>query len=430
MFSMADIALYFPYVALPDDAWVKAAALHWTQLGRVVPRGYYGIRDSDTVKRLRDELDFVVNVRPGHDGLAWVDEEVPNRINRTHFEWSRSWLSTDEAVDALFYDFLDTHQEKLRPRYGIEALGLTPLDTWDVYDELIPLDPRLQEVHPGKMTRGLAQHLAEAGLLFRQRYRWRRADDGQVLSVGDLAMHARLAGVFLAVVADVVARENNMSPVTDQPLLAAATSGWTVEALARILLEDEPAEAPEDYSQAFAVIALQTVLPRNLSVVPVDRIIEARKRLLPELMAYRTYLDSLVPDFVAISALPDPEVRAAKLRNHVEREIAQPIDRMERELGRLGLEPVRAVLTLQTLVPPAALGVLGDAVHLPPALTGAGVVAGCLVGAANSALDRRKQALASHPAGYLLHLRHELKPSDTVANIRAGIRRAVPRKPS
>ncbi|MFG3339946.1 hypothetical protein [Glycomyces sp. NPDC048151] len=95
---------------------------------------------------------------------------------------------------------------------------------------------------------------------------------------------------------------------------------------------------------------------------------------------------------------------------------------------RLGLEPVRAVLTLQTLAPPAALGVLAGALHLPPAVTSAGVLAGCLVGAANSAIDRRRQALAGHPTGYLLDLRKELQPSDAVAKIRAGIRRAAPGK--
>jgi hypothetical protein len=89
--------------------------------------------------------------------------------------------------------------------------------------------------------------------------------------------------------------------------------------------------------------------------VPVERIIEARRRLLPQLIGYREFLDSLTPDFVAISAIRDPEVRAAKLRNHVESRIGQPVETMERTLGRLGLQPVRAVLSLQTLAPPTAL---------------------------------------------------------------------------
>jgi hypothetical protein len=49
-------------------------------------------------------------------------------------------------------------------------------------------------------------------------------------------------------------------------------------------------------------MALQTVLPKDLAEVPVDRVIEARRRLLPELMRYREFLDALTPDFVEISA--------------------------------------------------------------------------------------------------------------------------------
>nr|WP_241267336.1 DUF6236 family protein [Streptomyces scabichelini] len=289
------------------------------------------------------------------------------------------------------------------------------------------------------MTYQLAHRLADAGLLVSRSYRWRRASDGKVLHVSDLAMHRRLAGVYLAILADVVARKNGMTPVTDQALICAATSGWTIETMAEILLADDTGTATEgpaegsaegrtDYGHVFAVMAMQTVVPRDLTEVPVERIIEARRRLLPELMRYREFLDSLTPDFVEISGVPDPGVRAAKLRNHVESKIAQPIDEMERELGRLGMQPVRAVLSLQTLAPPAALGVLAGAVHMPSVVTGAGVIAGCLVGATSTALDQRRQVLAGHPTGYLLNLRHELSPSDTVAHIRSAIRRAALRR--
>src|SRR5262249_38755720 len=146
--------------------WIKAAALHWPQLGRIHPHGYYGLRDSDTVKRLREELSFIVDIRA-------------------------SYTSTHEEVDALFYGFLDRYKGELIPRYGAEALGMESLDTRHVYGELLPLDPRLQEVHPHKMSYQLAQELARAGLLVSRRYSWRRTSDGRVLQVHNLAMHRR-----------------------------------------------------------------------------------------------------------------------------------------------------------------------------------------------------------------------------------------------
>jgi hypothetical protein len=423
---VSDVALYFPYVNFPGDAWMKAAALHWPQLGRIHPAEYQDVHDSDTVKRLRDELDFIIEVRPSWKPRSWVGDDVVARLDP---DADRRVLDTEEQIEALFFDFLDRHSDDLIPRYGAEALGVESVHTWDVHDELLPLDPGLERVHPGKISYGLAQRLATAGLLVSRSYQWRRPADGKVLHMSDFAMHHRLAGVYLAILADVLARENAMTPITDQPLVCAATSGWTVEAMARILLSGDPGPAPDDepgYDQAFAVLAVETVLPRGLADVPVERVIEARRRLLPQLLAYREFLDSLAPDFVALSAVPDPEVRAAKLRNHVTSKIAQPIESMERTLGQLGLQPARAVLSLQTLAPPAALGVLTNAVGLPPVVTSAGVVAGCLVGAVNTALDQRRQVLAGHPAGYLLELRHELGPADAVAKIRSAIRRAVP----
>ncbi|MFY1675108.1 DUF6236 family protein [Plantactinospora sp. WMMB334] len=434
---MSDVALYYPYVNLPEDAWVKAAALHWPRLGRIRPSGYYDLRDSDTVKRLRDELGFVIDVRPGGRRRSWVDGAVLARVDGDHVDRGRP-EEVEDQVDALFFDFLDRYRADLTPRYGAEALGVASVPPPGLSDGLPPLDPRLEKIHPGKMSYRLAQRLADDGLLVHRSYSWRRASDGRVLHNSDLAMHARLAGVYLSLLADVVARENSMTPLTDQPLASAVTSGWTIEAMARILLghdaEDggagtgEDTGASTDYSHAFAVLALETVLPRDLAAVPVERIIEARRRLLPQLLRYREFLDSLTPDFVEISAVRDPEVRSAKLHHHVQSRIAHPLEEMERTLGRLGMQPVRAVLTLQTLAPPAALGVLANAAHLPPVVTGTGVVAGCIVGAVGSALDQRRQVLAGHPAGYLLELRQELGPSDTVARIRSAIRRATPER--
>jgi len=431
---VTDVALYFPYVNLPDDGWVKAAVLNWPQLGRIHPFGYGPLRDSDMVKRLEDELEFIVEVRPRMDQRTWVNDDVLSRVKPRYSERYLKfplWVDTTDQIDALFYDFLDRFKDDLIPRYGTETLGVELLDTDDVYDEILPLHPQLQKVHPSKMSYHLTQQLVDAGLLVSRRYRWIGYYGENPRYMSDLAMHHRLAGVYLAILADVVARENDMTPVTDQAPLCAATSGWTIEAMAQILLEDDPYNPPEDVqdvSHAFAVLALQTVLPKDLGRVPVTRIIEARRRLLPEMMRYREFLDSLAPTFVEISGIPDPETRAAKLRNHVERNIKQPIETMEREFGRLGLQPVRAVLSLQTLAPPTVLGILANVAHLPDVVTGAGVVAGCLVAATAGALDQRKQALAGHPAGYLLNLRQELGPSDTVAQIRSAIRRARTRR--
>jgi hypothetical protein len=101
--SVSDVALYFPYVNLPEDAWVKAAALIWPQMGRIRPRGYYDLRDSETVKKLRDELGFIIDVNTRSMANVWVDDQVSERVDRIYLEWRRGHLDTGDQIDVLFY---------------------------------------------------------------------------------------------------------------------------------------------------------------------------------------------------------------------------------------------------------------------------------------------------------------------------------------
>ncbi|MFI7279379.1 DUF6236 family protein [Micromonospora chersina] len=393
---MSDIALYHPYVEFQDEAWLKGAVLYWPKIARMRPWSHPARPDSATVRELREALDCIVDVRlwPGHGPL--------------------------EQVDKLFYGFLDRHLAELRPRYGVARLGIDPV----VDERSRPRDPRLASVHPDKMSWRLADRLAEEGLLFRLDHL--RAD-GRRMRSGDLALHRDLATLYLAVLADAVAGANRMATVTDLPATLATSGGWTIESMAAALLaETSPApDARPEPAQAFAVLALSVAVPGDLDDVPVRRIVEARRHLQPELLAYRAYLDSLAPALTDLAAVPDPAVRAAHLQVMVEREITHRLDATRRELTKLGFEPARALLTTQTLVPPAVLALLGGALELPPVVTGSGAVAAGVLGATAGMLGGRHQARRSHPTGYLLRLRRELGAGDAVAAVRAAYRRAA-----
>ncbi|MFC9894574.1 DUF6236 family protein [Nocardia sp. NPDC127579] len=403
---MNDTGLYYPYVNLPGDGWVKTAVLLWPLLARIRPVDYPVLHDSMDVERLRD-AGLILDVDPG----------------------SASSGGAEGSAQLLFLEFLDQHRDQLIPGFGIDALAVPPLED-AVYDELLPPDPRLEVLHPTKMSYRLARELAGAGLLVRQSFRWRRPADGRILNIDRLTMHRELAGVYLTVLADVLAARNGMTPITDQPRLHAAASGWNVAAIAQILLhENEIRPVQADPTQAFAIMALQAVVPRDLDRVPVSRIIEARKRLLPEMLAYREFLDSLTDFFAELAECPDPEIRSARLRLKVESEVVRSMQTMEREIRRLDLQPAKAVLSLQSLAPPAVLGTVSAAAGLSPGMTSIGVAAGCVVGASAATLRRRQEVRAEHPLGYLLGLKQELGPTDLVAKVRSGMRRVSSDRP-
>ncbi|MFJ2262847.1 hypothetical protein ACIOKD_31840 [Streptomyces sp. NPDC087844] len=60
---MHDLAIYYPYIHVQDDTWLKAAALYWPHIGRIVPEDY-PIQESHTAEVLNGELGLMVNVSP------------------------------------------------------------------------------------------------------------------------------------------------------------------------------------------------------------------------------------------------------------------------------------------------------------------------------------------------------------------------------
>jgi hypothetical protein len=57
-------ALYFPYVHIRDDEWLKAAALYWPSVRRLVPHGY-AKHDSATAQVFVD-CPFSIYLRSSH----------------------------------------------------------------------------------------------------------------------------------------------------------------------------------------------------------------------------------------------------------------------------------------------------------------------------------------------------------------------------
>ncbi|MEW2386761.1 DUF6236 family protein [Streptomyces venezuelae] len=60
---MQRIGLYFPYFHFRDEEWMKAAALYWPRMARVVPAGFTP-GDSGVARALKDKLGFLVDVDP------------------------------------------------------------------------------------------------------------------------------------------------------------------------------------------------------------------------------------------------------------------------------------------------------------------------------------------------------------------------------
>jgi hypothetical protein len=193
-----------------------------------------------------------------------------------------------------------------------------------------------------------------------------------------------------------------LRPLTDETIDHVIVGGRSVERLARALLDGPPEltadNTDREVESVAAFVALETVLPRNLDVLPVERILEFRAKHLAGRGAFQTYLS-------------EPK-----------------LDDFRGKLAGSYIDTVTSVLSIQVgtpwLVAHAATlaGVAANPVF--------GIGAGAALAFAKVARDRRKSrrdVLKSSPESYLLRAEENLAPR-TVLGIRERAHRLFGRE--
>ena len=396
---MPDIALYYPYTHIRHKAWLKAAALYLPRLALIAPPGYPR-RLSHTADVLRQELDFLVDVDPTH--------RAPQ-------------------VAAEFLELINDHHQALRARYAwpdelpADLFASVAADGMACGDPFHPgFDDKVEWIHVGKVPSGLVDALVETNLCAPSK-------DGMWV-----AMHPRLGAIYLAALADRVARANDMPTVTDQSFAYGTLNDWGMDTLAQVLLDDDASiqvsRSGDEVTALYAALAIQTVVPEGLEDIPIAKIVEVRRKLAAEFDAFSAHLDSLSDQFAAFAKAEDPTVLQVRLQLLLERDLRRPTADLDKGLRRLGLQPARAVFGIKSLELPLVASAAVSGIGLPMAVADGGVMAAQIlaisVQARRMAAEQRLSA-----AGYLLGLRKELNPVGVMERLRKTLHRASARVP-
>lgn len=253
-------ALYYPFIHFKNDSWLKLSALYWDRMGRIVPYEYQP-EDSEIVKELGS---FVKTLRP-----AWVSPKFGE----------------------TFVEFAQEHGKKLRKRYGVDKV-----DQWPVIppSQQPPTaggpsgsDPRLSYVYYEKMKINLRSILQQSGIALPDQHdpRW-------------IGMHPRMARVYMTALADELAGECGLYPLTDTTLDHLAVGGWTIGRLAQALLGDvtivRSHQKSREVESVAACVAIQTVLPKDIDRISVDKILEFRETYPHERANFQEYIRDFV----------------------------------------------------------------------------------------------------------------------------------------
>ncbi|MDX3077857.1 DUF6236 family protein [Streptomyces sp. MI02-7b] len=386
---MRQIGLYYPYVHFRDERWVKAAALYWRRLARVVPDGF-PVRDRASVKALRDQLDFLVDVDP---------------------------RPAAEKVAPAFAEAIRGNEQMLRRRFQVADR---------VFDHReAPAEPgRLEDLHglPQRRRHLAGLYVAEvpwelrealegAGLAQRG-FRHRAGDDHE----GWVAVDPAVAWVYKCALTEELARQTAYIPITDQAEAHTATSGWTSDRIAAVLLGDQPRPVPEQAATRLGLMAVQYVLPANLQAVPIDKIIELRTKHADEFTAFATAVETTASNLIEHTAgITDRQAFEVHLQTAFEDTIVQPLNELRGAMTGLNMQTIVSALNVQTQVPAIATALGGWWAGGAPV-----AVAGIAIGAVtvrHAATRARDGQLETSPVGYLLRAERTLKPATLVRRV-------------
>lgn len=415
------MGLYYPFIEFRSDSWIKTAALYWDRLGRIVPKAA-SPADSEVVRRLRGELDFVTDLQPRQNLVFNLSSQferlIQERGDELRYRYGLDRLDSTAGpsnASALAISDLSPWSNAIhnvsigsRPRPSNHSVteGSNGV-RWRLDPSLEPgADPRLAYLYIGdKMTASLADTLVGAGL-------------GQQTSTGLVGLNPWLAFVYMHALAGGMA-SSLLQPVTDDEFSHAATS-ISLDSLAEVLLRNGNENGPQrkltndDIALDFALIGIRSILPRNIDSIPVEKIIEIRKDHLLEFTHYQEAARRIVDDLPEAVAIADRQTRQVYLDALFEKTFGAELEVLRRALKRNGIDTVFSSMSLKIQLPTAltagaaAFGL--QHANVNPVVAGTGALAFCLV---PKMVDVSRNDLAlreKSEASYLLRLEKGLSP--------------------
>ncbi|GHD48725.1 DUF6236 family protein [Streptomyces mirabilis] len=409
---MQRIGLYYPYVHFRNEQWIKAAALYWPGLARVVPAGF-PVADPDLVKALRDGLDrFVTDVDP-REAAAAVAPAFLKAVEDHGAELRQRFLAT--ADTRPFHAHRWGQRELLMGERIVNAEPTAPDDV-----RTLPRDERpLAGLYPHEVDPRLADALRDAGLAVPAM----RSRVARLTNVTWLAMDPVLAWIYKCVLTEELARRTRYAPITDQVAAHSATDGWDSDRITAAMMGEPPRPANSDETTRLGLMAVQCVLPDSLRSVPVEKIIKLRKDYRAEFNAFTQAVDKAAADLREhVAGIEDRAAFEQYLRLKFDESIALPLEELRKAMSGLNLKTFYSALNYKFELPALAAVASGWAGNVPIAAGGLAVAAATL---RQSTAEARDAQLSASPVSYLFRVERNLKPTTLVRRVARTLGRAA-----
>jgi hypothetical protein len=182
-------------------------------------------------------------------------------------------------------------------------------------------------------------------------------------------------------------------------------------------------QAENEVESIAAFMALETVLPKDIDRVPVERILDFREKFPGERAAFQGYIAEFLMQRQWLDDIQNPEVLEKRLESEYEKSLKPKMAELREKLRSVNIDTIMGSMGIQFAVPAAiaqAATLLGVDVN-PVGAT----MAGAAMAIIPILRDRRKAIgeVSAAPTAYLLRIEQELRPFELMGWVVQGAKK-------
>jgi hypothetical protein len=371
-------ALYYPHINLTNKNWVKHALLFWDKISRIVPQSVEP-SDSEDIIRMKSDFDFIEDYHPKPWDTTNTFHDFSNEL--------RTIIESDQFFNERYF-VMDPHRRNYMRDYENKRRFFSELvQTSGTYIHIEKMDPRMKEF------------LFQIGVAIPGRNEW---EDW-------IKVDSEIGLLYMTYFAKCISKNQSLPIVTDVETSFSASNHFE-------------SRINSDYNAQFEYhlgnLLIDTIVPKNINDVPIDKIIDIRRKYDDE---RRLFFGEVSDLSNSISGIDNGNALKDALKHHSKLILKSTKD-LEHLYNSQGIETINKFLSISI---PSTLASLTEYVpsSAKPFIASGGIIFG-LISAAKS-VKKEKLELKSNPKSYLLNLKSELsgdnlfiKLNDTLKGIR------------
>lgn len=371
-------ALYYPHINLTNKNWIKHALLFWDNISRIVPQSVEPSDGEDIIK-IKYESGFIKDYRPERWDTSRAFQDFSRELQPI--------LESDIFFNDRFFERERRRRNYTRDYQDRRRFFSNMVRTSGTYIHVEKIEPRLKE------------YLFDIGIAIPGQSEW----EDWVKIDNEIGL------LYMTYFAKSISKNKSLPIVTD-----------VEQSFSASLYFESPINS--DYNNQFEYklgnLLIETVVPKNINDVPLEKILDIRRKYDDERTAFFNEISSLSNSITGLdngSALKDALNQHSKIILKETKNLEQLYNshKIETATKFLSISLPTTIVSLTEYVPNEA----------KPFVTAGGVLFG-LVSAANT-VKKEKLELKENPKSYLLNLKSELsggnffnRVNDTVKGIR------------